>query len=330
MKFLVRSFFFAVLMATVPVLVAQAATSAPKCTKMTTPFVGTLCSPTDGKRHPAMILLGGSEGGDSMAKIATLFARHGYVAASVAYFGLPGLPKYLVDVPVETIGHAITALQARHDVLGNRLGIMGGSKGGEFSLLAASTYPQIHATIALVPSPVGFMGLGQYNMPTECSWSKNGKSLPCVSASDSGKAAIGQEFSGVNPVSLKPLYDLSLDANASETAAAFFPLQNIHGPVFCMAAASDAMWNSPRQCTMTMKYLSAHHHAYADQQIVYPNAGHVFLFSPWMPVKDVLAVPIPGTPGLAFGGTLKGDFAASKAGWKDIWKFLGVALGQKG
>ena len=60
---------------------------------MTTPFHGTVASPPDQKRRPAVILLGGSEGGDSMAAFAKLLAAHGYVAASVAYFGLPGLAE---------------------------------------------------------------------------------------------------------------------------------------------------------------------------------------------------------------------------------------------
>ena len=308
---------------------AQAAPSAPKCTKMTTPFIGTLCTPADGKRHPAMILLGGSEGGDSMARVANVFAKRGYVTASVAYFGLPGLPKYLVNIPVETVGHAIAALQARKDVIASKIGIMGGSKGGEFTLLAASTYPQLHAVIAFVPSPVAFMGLGQYSMPTDCSWSKGGKPLPCVGASPDGSAAIGKAFSSGQPVALKPLYDDSLNASAEATKAAFFPLQNIQAPVLCMAAADDQMWDSPRQCTMAMAYLKAHHHAYADRALTYSHAGHLFLFAQWIPADKLLVEPIPGTPGLAFGGTIAGDRTAGKAAWKAIWHYLAATLGTK-
>ena len=305
---------------------ASAAILSPSCTQMKAPFIGTLCTPADGKRHPAMILLGGSEGGNSMAQTAKVFAQHGYVTASVAYFGLPGLPKYLVNIPVETVGHAIAALQSRKDVIASKIGIMGGSKGGEFALLAASTYRQLHAVVAFVPSPVAFMGLGQYSMPTDCSWSKSGKSLPCVAASPRGNAAIGKAFYSGKPVALKPLYDDSLNANADAVKAAFFPLQNIAAPVLCLAAVDDQMWDSPRQCTMTMDYLHAHHHPYADRMIAYPNAGHIFLFSPWMPTGKLLVAPIPGTPGLAFGGTVAGDLTASKRAWSTIWHYLATTL----
>ncbi|HEX8805944.1 MAG TPA: hypothetical protein VF741_03300, partial [Candidatus Aquilonibacter sp.] len=104
------------------------------CASHTNPFTGTLCAPNDGKRHPAMVLLGGSEGGNSMAGFAKRFAEHGYVAASVAYFKMPGLPQMLVDVPVETIRPAIATLQSRTDVNVDKIGILGISKGGEFAL----------------------------------------------------------------------------------------------------------------------------------------------------------------------------------------------------
>ncbi|MHB8461214.1 MAG: alpha/beta hydrolase family protein [Vulcanimicrobiaceae bacterium] len=329
MKKFVTAVSLAVFAAAVQLHGAAAATSAPRCTKMTKRFIGTLCTPADGKRHPAMILLGGSEGGDSMARVANVFAKRGYVTASVAYFGLPGLPKYLVNVPVETVGRAIAALQARNDVIASKIGIMGASKGGEFTLLAASTYPQLHAVIAVVPSPVAFMGLGQYNMPTDCSWSKGGKSLPCVGASPDGSAAIGKAFSSGQPVALKPLYDDSLNANDEVTKAAYFPLQNIAAPVLCLAAADDQMWNSPRQCTMALDYLKSRQHVYADRAITYPNAGHLFIFAQWIPAAKLLVEPVPGTPGLAFGGTVDGDRVAAKAAWKTIWHYLATTLGTK-
>ena len=162
------------------------------CTNVSAPFIGTICAPSTPGRHPAMLLLGGSEGGNStMPKIAPLFAAHGYVAVTVAYFGLPGLPKYLVNVPVEIVGRALRAVAARRDVNPAEIGIFGGSKGGEFALLAASTYPQIKAVVADVPSPVAFMGLGANDIPSGCSWSYRGKTLPCVPVSPDASAAIG-------------------------------------------------------------------------------------------------------------------------------------------
>ncbi len=296
------------------------------CSPVTTPFVGTICAPAgDSGKHPAMILLGGSEGGDSLSRIAPLFASHGYVAASVAYFRAPGLPQTLVNVPVETIEAAIGALQKRSDVNANEIGIMGGSKGGELALLAASTYPQIKAVVAVVPSPFAYMGLGEFNAPTGCSWTKAGKPLPCVPPDSKAGVQISDAFQKHQPIVLTPFYDASRNANPQVTADAFFPLQNIDGPVLCLSGDDDKMWNSDAQCALTMQYLQQHHHKYADAQVAYPNAGHTFISAvrgPQSAITSVSAGPVT----MAFGGTPEGDVAAAAAAWPKIWTFLASAL----
>lgn len=272
-----------------------------------------------------MILLGGSEGGDSLKYAAKTFADRGYVTASVAYFGEKGLPPALVDIPVETVGHAIDALAVRPDVYGSRIGILGGSKGGEFALLAASTYPQIKAVVAIVPSPVAFMGLGPNGVPTGCSWSEGGKPLPCIPPDSAAGQQIGEEYMTHQPLVLKPLYDQSLAADPKIAKAAFFPLQHIHGPVLCLAGGDDQMWDSPKYCDMTMRYLHAHSHAYHDREIVYPNAGHTFIAAIHGPKSAVTQMSMGGVT-MAFGGTTQGDVAAATSAWRTIWSFLATAL----
>ena len=312
---------------------ASPATALPNttsCQNIEHPFIGTICAPSSPGRHPAMLMLGGSEGGNStMPQIAPLFAAHGYVAVTVAYFGLPGLPQYLVDVPVETIGRALRAVASRNDVNPTEIGIFGGSKGGELALLAASTYPAIKAVVADVPSPVAFVGLGANDSPSGCSWSYRGKALPCVPVSQAAEAAIGTEFQHGGPLVLRRLYDLSLDADPAQVRKSFFHLERIDGPVLCLAGADDRMWNSPRQCAMAMTYLKAHHHQYADRSIVYPDAGHLFLFAMNGPQSAVVSAPIGGMV-MDFGGTKAGDVAAAQRAWKTIWRFLAHALAATG
>ncbi len=305
---------------------ATATPGTASCQNIQRPFIGTICAPSSPGRHPAVLLLGGSEGGNStMPLIAPLFAAHGYVAVTVAYFGLPGLPKYLVDVPVETIGRAQRAVASRKDVNPAEIGIFGGSKGGELALLAASTYPAIKAVVADVPSPVAFVGLGANDSPSGCSWSYRGKPLPCVPVSQAAAAAIGTELQHGGPLVLRRLYDLSLDADPAQVRKSFFHLDRIDGPVLCLAGADDLMWNSPRQCAMAMTYLKAHHHHYADRSIVYPDAGHLFLFAMHGPQTAVVSAPIGGMV-MDFGGTKAGDAAAAQRAWKTIWRFLAHAL----
>lgn len=297
------------------------------CTAVRQPFIGTICTPPTRGKSPAIILLGGSEGGDLMGHtLAPLVAAQGYVAVSVAYFGEPGLPQYLVDVPVESVGKALHAILARPDVDAQSIGIFGGSKGGELALLAASTYPQITAVIADVPSPFAWAGLGPYGQPDRCSWTLGGNELPCVPETD---AAAGQqiqsEFASHQPVIIRPLYDAAL-RNTDAVNAAFFRLERIHGPVLCLSGDDDQLWDSPAFCRMAMNYLQAHHHPYADRWISYPNAGHTFLWAIHGPHSAMLSIPLPGGGGIALGGSVDGDIQAQAQAWPIIWQFLSQAL----
>jgi len=297
------------------------------CAHVQQPFIGTICTPPTSGRHPALILLGGSEGGDLMGStIAPLAAQHGYLAVSVAYFGEPGLPQQLVDVPVETVGNALNAVEARPDVDARHIGILGGSKGGELALLAASTYPQIRAVVADVPSPFAWMGLGQYGVPTGCSWTLGGKELPCVPPDAGAGQQIGSEFTNHQPIVLRALYDASMRNNPALVQAAYFPLERIHGPVLCLSGDDDQLWNSPAYCRMAMNYLQAHHHPYADRAIDYANAGHTFLWALNGPHSAVTSISLPGGASIALGGTADGDAAASAQAWPVIWQFLAQAL----
>ncbi len=297
------------------------------CMPVSVPYVGTLCSPNDSRKHPALILLGGSEGGDSQAKLAAVYAGQGYVATSVAYFGVPGTPDELVDIPVETVGHALDALAARTDVDAAKIGIVGGSKGGELALLAASVYLQIKAVVAMVPSPFAYMGLSKANFPKGCSWTYLGKELPCVPPDAAAGRAFGMSIRPGKPIVLEPLYDASRKANPHVTDAAMFHLENIHGPVLCLAAADDQLWPSPAQCDVAMTYLKAHAHPYADREIVYPNAGHLFMSGLRGAKYAMTSYPLGGGMSMAFGGTPEGDAAAAQSAADTMKAFLTAALG---
>ncbi|HEY9084680.1 MAG TPA: acyl-CoA thioester hydrolase/BAAT C-terminal domain-containing protein [Candidatus Tyrphobacter sp.] len=298
------------------------------CSTVRQPFIGTICTPPNRGRHPAVILLGGSEGGDVLGRaLAPLVAAHGYVAVSVAYFKEPGLPQVLVDIPVETIGRALNAIVARPDVDAAHIGILGGSKGGELALVAASTYPAITAVVADVPSPFAWMGLGQYGVPDGCSWTLGGKELPCVPADAAAGQQIGSEFMTHRPIVLRALYDASMQSDPAAVQAAYFHLERIHGPVLCLSGDDDQLWDSPEYCKMTMSYLQAHHHPYADRAIDYPNAGHTFLWAIHGPRSAITAISLPGGASMAFGGTVAGDQQAAAQAWPVIWQFLSRALG---
>jgi len=115
--------------------------------------VGTLFVPPGDGPHPAVIVLGGSDGGISEHR-AALVASHGYAALSLAYFGTTDLPSELVNVPVEYFEHAVSWMRGQPWLQDGFLAIWGASRGGELALLLGATIPAINAAIAYVASGV--------------------------------------------------------------------------------------------------------------------------------------------------------------------------------
>jgi dienelactone hydrolase len=231
-------------------------------------FVGTLCVPTSAGKHPALLLLGGSGGGDHLAPFASRFAARGYVAGSVAYFGLPGLPSRLELIPVEIVGNALDRIAERADVDPERVGILGVSKGGEFALLAASTYPRIGAVVSIVGSPFAWSRLPRG--PREgfaSSWTAAGKITPFAPVERLAMRSSGWEG-----------YEASIRQNRVAVERAMFRLENVRGPILFLAAGDDRVWDSKTQAEIGMAYLKAHQHVYADKMVSYPSVGHAFMF----------------------------------------------------
>jgi dienelactone hydrolase len=125
-----------------------------------------------------VLIMGGSEGGlsPSVTAPARLLAAHGHPTLAIAYFGEPGLPAQLRNIPLEYFGRALEWLRAQPQVRGRRVVVAGGSYGGEAALLIGATYPAlVRGVVALVPddwvdpSP----GIGSL-----AAWTLHGKPVP--------------------------------------------------------------------------------------------------------------------------------------------------------
>lgn len=306
------------------VAAAPPASAQPACSPATQ-FAGTICTPATSttSKHPAILLLGGSEGGDMMKNVAPVFANAGYVAVSVSYFRAPGLPQQLAQIPVETVGKALNAVAARSDVDPGRIAIMGVSKGGELALLAASTYAQIHAVVADVASPFAWQGIPQGPQPVGSSWTRDGKEVPYVHYGSTMGAINMDAYMNHKPLTLRQGYEASAKEHASEISAAMFAVQKIAGPVLLVAADDDGVWNSAAQSELAMKVLHDARHPYADTYVHYAGAGHLFLFA--AADREMNQVNF-GPLVLNMGGTLQADLAAQREAWPKIMSFLSTAL----
>lgn len=139
---------------------------------------GVLFSPPAGTpRHPAVLVIGGSEGGNSGLPEARLLASHGYPALSVAYFAEPGLPKTLQNIPIEYFARAARLLAGQPGVDPAHLVVQGYSRGSEAALLVAQLYPGVvHGVLDYSPSDLAHGGY-----PSGVAWTAGGRQVPLAS-----------------------------------------------------------------------------------------------------------------------------------------------------
>jgi hypothetical protein len=88
-------------------------------------------------RRPALIVLGGSEGGGWVARDRSpRFASRGFAVLGLPYYSpgandreIPELPAAFADIPVERLNAAFEWLKARREVDASRVALVGTSKG---------------------------------------------------------------------------------------------------------------------------------------------------------------------------------------------------------
>ncbi|MGH2562490.1 MAG: acyl-CoA thioester hydrolase/BAAT C-terminal domain-containing protein, partial [Thermomicrobiales bacterium] len=206
---------------------------------------------------PAVLVLGGSNGGlgPHLEREAALLATHGFAALALAYFraGLSGLlPSELVNIPLEYFAKAIDWLGQQLGVRGDRLGVVGHSRGGELALLLGATYPAFEAVVSYVGSGLIYSALNG----VDPAWTYNGQPLPHF----------------WNP------------ENWSDSA---IPVERINGPVLLISAENDLVWQSAILSQFAEDRLLRMNHSYAVEHRRYQDAGH-FILPPYQPATQGL------------------------------------------
>lgn len=266
---------------------------------------------TDGRRHPVVITLGGSEGGiESADMYAAWLASHGFLAMSVAYYRMPGLPKDLVRVPIDPVSVAVDWLQEQSYVDASEIGVLGGSWGGTIAMAAASHDQRLHAVVSIVGSPAPFRGIRRDIAPADfravdepgLTW--KGKDLPFLPYLEDSR------------------WLDEADATAqSALKAAMLPIEKINGPLMLLAAGDDRLGLSGEMAAVANRYLKKHHRDEPDEIVYFSDAGH--LISPlWQPTTYRHDLG----PHLQVGGTPTGYARADREGGAAVIRFLRSAL----
>jgi dienelactone hydrolase len=277
-------------------------------------IVGVMFRPEDGGPYPGVLLLGGSEGGLHEVD-AALLAGRGFSVLALAYFGVEGVPDGLVDLPLETFGTAIELMLAQPWVRGDRVGVLGGSRGGEAALLIGATFPRVGAVVSTVGS--GLVTAGIHRAPTLLetlrsdagSWTWRGQTVPHLRYTID-QSLLDQVESG-EPVELARAFRPDL-ASRREVAAATIPVERIRGPVLLLSSGDDRMWPSSDLSDIALHRLERSRHSFPFEHVSYPDAGHAIAPPPYGPTE--LFAPGPGVR-LSMGGSVPATSRARADAW---------------
>jgi dienelactone hydrolase len=234
--------------------------------------------------------------------IGAALASAGYPTLDIAYFGEPGLPAMLKDIPLEYFARALRWLARQPAVLKTQMYVLGGSRGSEAALLLGAHYQRlVHGVIASSPSDVSF---GSYPRPGSAAWTFHGRPVPYTRTSVISSANV-----------------------AADDPAAAIPVQDIRGPVFLDCGTDDQIWDSCAYALRIENHLTAARFAYPHVLYRYQGAGHwVNGLVPYEPgiVSLERAKPIDS------GDTLLADANAHARLWPRLLAFLAHPAGRTG
>lgn len=264
----------------------------------------------DGDPRCAVLVLAGSSGRVETGRVR-LLADHGAAAASLRWFGGPGQPPGICEVPLETFTPVLDRLAEVHE----HLAVIGTSKGAEAALLLAATDRRIRAVAALAPSAVVWAnvgaGLDGATVPYRSSWTLAGRPLPFVPYDETW-----QPDAGSVPPSYRGLYEQSLRTFAREAEQAAIPVERIEGEVVLAAGGDDQVWPSVLFAEQIVARRTAH--GLATRLVTHTAAGHRILLPGEPPPAQV-------APGLAPGGVPDADATLGAATWRELLPLLRLA-----
>lgn len=277
---------------------------------------GLFYRPTGDRQVPALIVLGGSEGGLQAASgVGAGFTKNGYAVLALAYFMDEGLPQSLENIPLEYFDKAVDWLKAQPGIDKDAIGVIGGSRGSEAALLLASRRDDIRAVAAFAPSGIVWQGLNFRNpMNMGPAWTVDGRALPFVIPD--GRAYVPN-------AAMKPMFDNVL-GEADTRPEINIPVENIKAPVLLVSGGADALWPSYTMSERIVARLKEKNFAYPVTHLTYETAGHmVFMGDPSTASAQAMA-KAPVNPML--GGAGEANMAAWQDNWPKTLAFFDAAL----
>jgi dienelactone hydrolase len=284
-------------------------------------------------KRPALIVLGGSEGGTRILRDGPVWASRGYAVLALPYYSQPGwgpngptpaevpaLPAAFADIAVDRLEQVREWLAAQPEVDATRIGVMGTSKGAEFALLAGTRMPWIRAIVAVVPTDVVWEGWGAGVAPgTRSSFAWKGEPYAFVPYKDFDKEFAG--FQTGADVKIRRPQDAGRAANPERVAPARIPVEQIAAPVLVIGGHDDQVWDSGGMAEAIVEARAAA--GRVTEAVIDREAGHFLGGSGWGPTTQYNAGPSKS------GGTPVANARTQARAWAATQDFLARNLGPR-
>jgi hypothetical protein len=291
---------------------------------------GALFKPNGAVNAPGVVVIGGSDGGNLYTFVAAMLAAHGMAVLSLAYFGDDDLPKELIEIPVEYFAEAVRWLRERPEVGVSRVGLLGFSRGAEAALLTGASFPDVAAVVALIPGSLTGGGNGvDFSAMSRSAWTLSGTPTPLLPPPGDpvSMKEVQDAIAAGRPVVVAPGILRTLELAGRRIDEVAIRVERTGGPILMMSGEDDQLWPGTRFAEIAEQRLRAAAFPYPFEHHRYAGAGHFGCLPPNLPTTSNWArhpmVPIS----LAYGGTARGNAAASADLWPRIVKFLHQHLG---
>lgn len=287
--------------------------------------IGVFARDRGAERRPAIIVLGGSEGGlDTARWAAPLLASKGYAVLGLAYFqggepALTTLSPNLELIPLEKLEAARDWLASQPGVDASRIAVVGVSKGAELALIAGATFPWVTVVGAFAPSHVVWEGIppdDQADRSAASSWTYRGRPLPYVRWSKAAERRGDLTRAATGSSRLTEVHLESLSEYAADGPAAAIPIERSRAAIFIAAGSDDGMWPSAYSAESLREQLARRDRSLASHFELHPT-GHLIMGTGWGPTTQ-----FQRERGRLQGGNARLDSEAQRMIWPAFLEFL--------
>ncbi len=273
----------------------------------------------DGGPRPAILLLGGSEGG--LREYRNVFARQlsdeGYAVLYQSYYATSESNRSFNMVPLETLDASLDWLSSNPDIRPGPIAVIGHSKGAEGALLLATRDARVGAVVAAMPSDVVWQGFDFDSIDMSqfaSSWSEDGEPVAYLPY----QSLAWHEYFSVDAPRFE-MFNRSRDM-VSDHPDAFIPVELTNTALLLICGRDDTLWPGCRMAEAIEERATTGSDS-AVEVLAYDNAGH-WAFGPASDIHENDSQTLG-----RMGGTVDGDVAARLDQWPRILSFLEDTIG---